>query len=110
MASRGRLGKYKLFPPPPPGLVPKRSIVVGGVTFGCRLPLFPGSIGRVGLTTARICILLSLHALFELELLLCFKIPGLGRVPIHLTCVKKKENNYIFFEIINITITTYILY
>ena len=75
MASRGRFGKYKLFPPPP-GIVPKRSNDVGGVTFGC-----PESIGRVGLTTARICILPSLQTVLELELLLCFKIPGLGRVP-----------------------------
>ena len=78
MASRGLLGKYKLFPPE--GFVPRRTIAVG-VAFACMFPL-PGSIGRVGLITARICILPSLEALFELGLLLCFRIPGLGRVPI----------------------------
>ena len=63
----------------PDGFVPKRT----SVEFDDMFPFDVGiTLGRVGLTTARICILLSLPPpVLELEPLLCFKIPGLGRVP-----------------------------
>ena len=80
IASRGLLGKYRL---DPEGLDPKRTKVVeleldDIFPFGWGMLIF----GRVGLTTALICILLSwTPPLLEPDPLLCFKIPGLGSVP-----------------------------
>ena len=78
IASRGLLGKYRL---DPGGFDPKRTKVVefdDMFPFGCGMLI----LGRVGLTTALICILLSwIPPLLELDPLLCFKIPGLGSVP-----------------------------
>ena len=87
IASRGRLGKYRLFPG---GFDPKRTKVVE-FEFNDTFPFDWGMLilGRVGLTTALICILLSfILPVLELDPLLCFKIPGRGRVPI-----LRKNNN-----------------
>ncbi len=48
----------------------------------CMLAPLTGNVGRVGLTTARSCILPSFTTLEVEEVLLCFKIPARGRVPI----------------------------
>ena len=80
IASRGLLGKYRL---DPGGFDPKRTKVVE-LEFDDIFPFGWGMLifGRVGLTTALICILLSwTPPLLELDPLLCFKIPGLGSVP-----------------------------
>ena len=80
IASRGLLGKYRL---DPGGFDPKRTKVVE-LEFDDMFPFGWGMLifGRVGLTTALICILLSwIPPLLELDPLLCFKIPGLGSVP-----------------------------
>ena len=88
IASRGLLGKYRL---DPGGFDPKRTKVVE-LEFDDIFPFGWGMLifGRVGLTTALICILLSwTPPLLELDPLLCFKIPGLGSVPM----LKENTNN-----------------
>ena len=79
IASRELLGKYTL----PPWVFNPTRTMLDGVSFVFILPFMFGSKGWfVGLTTARICILRSFPELLLDDVALCFKIPGLGSVPI----------------------------